>query len=518
MVPTLSFSGSPGTSVLTILALMRTDIASSRRVRTASFALMLGMLLAALEQTVVATALPTIAGDLHDTRNFPWIVTAYLLALSVTMPLYGKLGDLYGRKSGYLAAILLFVIGSILCGLVQNIEQLIASRAVQGLGGGGLIVGAQAIITDLVSPRNLARYQAYMGAVFGVASVVGPVAGGLITEHASWRWLFLINLPLGAVALVVSAIAIPRTRPGERGRIDWSGVLLLGAALACLTLVASWGGSQHPWDSFMVLSLAGGVVVLVLVFLAVERQMLEPVVPLRLFRVGTFSISLGISVIEGFAMFGAVTFLPLFLQLGSGASVTASGLLLVPMIAGLLVASRIAAQIIARTGHYRWSARVGTALIAISFWLLSTMDGATSRLTSSGYLVLLGVGLGLTMPVVVVATQSSVPRRDVGTATAALTLGRSIGGSFGVSVFGAIFSATLNNGIAERLPANSDVATLAPSAVDSLPPMLLDELRAATGAGLVDVLHVALPFLVVAFLLTLMMRSVPLRDTIRDTP
>ncbi|WP_422935793.1 MDR family MFS transporter [Sinomonas sp. P47F7] len=489
-----------------------------RQVLTAMSGLMLGMLLAAMDQTIVATALPTIVGELNGLQELSWVVTAYFLASSVVMPLYGKLGDLYGRKPLFLIAIVVFLIGSVAAGLSQSMAQLIAFRALQGVGGGGLMVGAQATIADIVTPRERGRYQGYMGAVFGLASVAGPLIGGYLTDYVSWRWIFYINLPIGAVALAVvsKVLRVPR-REGER-RIDFLGAVLLGGALTCIVLLTTWGGTTVAWNSPTIYALGAAGVVLLVGFVFAERAAAVPIIPLRLFRLPAFDVAAAVSFIVGFAMFGGIAFLPLFLQIVSGASATNSGLLLVPMMAGLIVAAGVSGQIISRTGHYKWSPIVGALVVGTAFYLLSTMGVATDRLTSGLYMVILGLGIGLTMQVMVVIAQNAAAIPDVGTATSTVTLGRLVGGSLGVSIFGSIFTSRLTDQLAQHLPA---VAASRLPSTDSITPALISRLPAALRQGfelafsnaLTGMFVYAIPIIALAFVLVLTLREVPLRGS-----
>jgi EmrB/QacA subfamily drug resistance transporter len=326
--------------------------------------LILGMLLAALDQTIVATALPTIVGELGGLEHLSWVVTAYLLAATVSTPLYGKLGDLYGRKRIFQLAIVVFLVGSVLAGMSRSMAELIGFRALQGLGGGGLMVIAQAIIADVVTPRERGRYQGYFGAVFGGAMVAGPLAGGFFTDHFTWRWVFYINLPLGLAALAVTSVALRGRSATVRHQVDYLGASLLAGAVTCLVLLATWGGSQYPWSSPLIIGLGVAAVALLAVFVPVERRAAEPVVPLELFRNPTFGVASAVSLIIGFAMFGVISFLPLFLQLVGGASATNSGLLLLPLMLGLLSASMASGQVITRTGRYKAFPVLGTAVAA----------------------------------------------------------------------------------------------------------------------------------------------------------
>lgn len=482
--------------------------------------LMLGMLLAALDQTIVATALPTIVGELGGLDHLAWVVTAYMLATTVSTPLYGKLGDLLGRKRVFQVAIVIFLVGSVLCGLAQTMGQLIAFRAVQGIGGGGLMVLAQAIIADIVSPRERGRYQGYFGAVFGASSVAGPLIGGFFTDHLTWRWVFLINIPLGILALVVTAAVLPEGIRRTTVKIDYLGSVLIMGGITCLVLLTTWGGTEYAWSSPTTIGLGLASLVLIGAFVAVERRAEEPILPLRLFSDRVFSVSSAVSFIIGLAMFGAISFLPLFLQIVGGASATDSGLLMTPLMAGMLVTSIIAGRAVSRTGRYKVFPVAGTATAAVGLFLLSTMGTSTTYLQSSAYMVVLGIGLGLTMQILVLSVQNSVPVRDLGVATSAVNFFRSMGGSIGVAVFGAILSSRLAVEMASRLPADAPPellgSSVTPEAVRQLEPALQASFLDGFSAAISAVFLYAAPVLLVGFALTWMMKEIPLRTSVHD--
>ncbi|MDA8309904.1 MAG: MDR family MFS transporter [Actinomycetota bacterium] len=486
------------------------------RVRLIIGALLLGMLLAALDQTIVATALPTIVGDLGGASHIAWIVTAYLLTATVSTPLWGKLGDLYGRKSFFQASIAIFLVGSALSGLSHTLGMLVAFRALQGLGAGGLMVGAQAIIGDVVSPRERGRYQGLFGAVFALATVIGPLLGGFLTQHASWRWVFYINVPLGAVALVVTAMVLPsHLRGARKPMIDYAGTLLLSAAATALVLVASLGGTTYAWSSAPILVLGVAGVVLIGVWALVERKVREPVLPLHLFANRVFSATSAIGFVVGFGLFGAVTFLPVFLQVAKGASPTFAGLQLVPLMAGMLTTSIISGFLITRMGRYKVWPVVGSAVMTLGMYLLSTVTATTSDGLMYLFMVVLGLGLGGVMQVLVIAVQNAVPHEELGVATAGATFFRSIGGSFGAAIFGAIFA----NLIGGRLSAALHGYTVPKGLGASVDPALLHHLPAGVHAAVASayastvgtVFLVAVPVMALAFVLTWFLPEIRLR-------
>ena len=408
-------------------------------------ALLVVMLLASLDQTIVSTALPTIVGDLGGLEHIAWVVTAYLLAITVVTPLYGKLGDLYGRKLVLQVALTVFLIGSALCGMAQGMSELIVFRAIQGLGGGGLMVSAQAAIGDVVPPRQRGRYTGLFGAVFGVSSVAGPLIGGFFTTHLSWRWIFYINLPLGAVALAALAVALPSVSERVSHAIDYLGAALLAVGLSAIVLATTLGGTTYAWDSAQIIALIVVGIAGVAAFLWAESRAAEPILPLRLFGNRVFAVTSAIGFVIGFALFGALTYLPLFQQVVRGYSPTESGLQLVPVMAGVLIGSIGSGQVITATGRYKAFPIAGTAIAAVGMLLLARLDRGSSVWYSGVSMLIMGLGLGLVMQVLVLAVQNAVDYSELGVATSGATLFRSMGGSLGTAALGAVFTARVGD-------------------------------------------------------------------------
>ncbi|MFJ6144319.1 DHA2 family efflux MFS transporter permease subunit [Streptomyces anulatus] len=494
---------------------------SHRNVLVAIGALLLGMLLAALDQTIVSTALPTIVSELGGLDHLSWVVTAYLLAATAATPLWGKLGDQYGRKRLFQTAIVIFLIGSALCGVAQNMPQLIGFRALQGLGGGGLMVLSMAIVGDLVTPRERGKYQGLFGAVFGVTSVLGPLLGGFFTEHLSWRWVFYINLPIGVVALVVIAAVLHIPVRREKHTIDYLGTFLIASVATALVLVASLGGTTWAWSSPQIIGLAVLAVVLLVVFIAVERRAVEPVLPLKLFRIRTFSLVAVISFVIGFAMFGAMTYLPTFLQVVHDITPTMSGVHMLPMVIGLLITSTGSGQIVSRTGRWKVFPILGTAITAVGLLLLHQLDENSSTWLMSAFFFVFGAGLGLVMQVLVLVAQNSVSYQDLGVATSGVTFFRSIGSAFGVAIFGTIFANRLTGQLTDALagqslPTGVDAGRLAadPRAIGQLPADLRPSVLGAYSTSITDVFLYAVPVVLLAFVLAWFLREDRLRGSV----
>ena len=488
-----------------------------RRILVILMALMLGMFLAALDQTIVATALPTIAADLHGLNHLSWVVTAYLITSTISLPLWGKFGDLWGRKGFFQLSVVIFLAGSALSGLSQNMFELIVFRSIQGLGAGGLMVGSQAIIGDVIPPRQRGRYMGYFGAVFGLSSVLGPLAGGWLTQHASWRWIFYINVPIGAIALVVIAAVLHVPAHRLSHKIDWWGTSLLSAGVVGLILLTTWGGSQYAWRSATIIGLGVASLVLLAVFVFVETRATEPIVPMGLFRNRTFSAASAVGFVIGFTMFGSIVYLPLYLQVVHGSSPTRSGLELLPMVTGMLITFIISGRLVSRTGRYKIFPIVGTAIVAIGMIALSHLGPTSSFPTAALYMFIIGFGMGLVMQVLVVAVQNSVPHEQLGTATATATFFRSIGGAFGVALFGSVFNSQLLSQLRAHATAK-EMAMLGggsisanPVQINNLPPAAHLVVIDAFSSALQRVFLVAAPIAVLAFALTWLMKEIPLR-------
>ena len=487
---------------------------NARRVRLIFGALLLVLLLASLDQTIVSTALPTIVGELGGISKLSWVVTAYLLASTVVGPLYGKLGDLYGRKGLLQGAIVVFLVGSALCGLSQNMTELIVFRALQGLGGGGLIVLTVAVVGDIIPPRDRGRYQGFFGAVFGLSTVVGPLLGGFFVDNLSWRWIFYVNLPIGLIALAVISVAFESRTDKTEHSIDFLGAALLGGGLSAIVLYTSLGGTTYPWSSPPMLALVAAGVVLLVAFVFAELHAAEPILPLELFRNRVFRVSGAVAFIVGLALFGAVTFVPLYLQNVKGHSPTVSGLLLTPMMAGILVTSIGSGQLISRFGRYKPFPIAGTAIMAVGLFLLSRLHVGTPTLVGAAYLLVLGLGLGLVLQVLVLVAQNAVDYEYLGVASSGATLFRQIGGSIGVALFGAIFANRLAHELAATVPSGVQLPSMpSPAALRDLPPALHAVYATAITEALHPVFLAAAGIAAVGFVLAWFLPEVPLKAT-----
>ncbi len=479
---------------------------------------MVGMLLAALDQTIVSTALPTIVGELGGLEHLSWVATAYLLTSTASTPLYGKISDIYGRKPVFLAAITIFLVGSALCGLSQNMAQLIGFRAVQGIGAGGLMALVFAIIGDIVPPRERGRYQGLLGAVWGVSSVAGPLLGGLFTEQLNWRWVFYVNLPVGAIALVVVAgvLNIPHTRRDHS--IDFLGAALLVGATTSLLLYLSWAGPEQGWFAGVSSALLAAAVVLAALFLWRETTASEPILPLSLFRNSVVSVATAIGFVVGFAMFGAIVFIPIYLQVVGGVSPTESGLRMLPLMLGILVTSIVSGKLLSTMGRYKAFPVVGTAVMALGMFLLSRLTADSSGWASGVSMLVVGLGLGFVMQVLIIVVQNAVDFRVMGVATSTATFFRAMGGTIGIAVSGALLSSRLEANLRELLPAGAaaripaDQLTGSPEAIRALPAQVEGPVIEAFVDSLQVVFLASVPVALAAFALSWFLKELPLRS------
>lgn len=486
----------------------------SRRRNAVFIAVLLGMLLAALDQTIVATALPTVVADLGGAGHQSWVVTSYLLASTIVTAIVGKLGDLFGRKTVFGAAVLFFLAGSVLCGIATSMTMLVASRALQGIGGGAIMVTAMALIGEVIPLRDRGRYQGALGAVFGVTTVIGPLLGGFFTDHLTWRWAFWINVPVAVVVLAVAAVAIPPLTKSGKAVIDYAGIVFVGLGASGLTLATSWGGSTYPWSSPTIIGLFAASFAALAIFVWVELHAAEPILPIRLFASPVFTVCCILGFIVGFAMLGALTFLPTFMQFVNGVSATTSGLRTLPMVAGMLITSIGSGQIVGRTGRYRIFPIAGTATMAVAFLLLSGMDAATPTWQQSLYLFILGTGIGLCMQVLVLVVQNTSSFADLGVATSGVTFFRTIGSSFGAAIFGSLFANFLAGRIGPALAASGAPprAAESPQALHMLSPRMAAPIIDAYADSLGRVFLCAVPVAVVGFVVSLFLKEVQLRE------
>lgn len=492
-------------------------VPSPREILVTMSGLIIAVLLAMLDNMIVAPALPTIVGDLGGLSHLAWVTTGYILASTVSTPIWGKLGDLYGRRGVFLASIVVFLIGSAVCGLSQNMAELIGFRAVQGLGAGGLMVGAMAILGELVPPRERGKYQGVMMAVMPLALIGGPLIGGFITDHLTWRWAFYVNLPLGAIAIVVVWFTLRLPRAEGKAVIDWTGAALLTVWITTLVLITSWGGAQYAWASWQIGALAAVTVAAFAAFLVVERRVAEPVMPLKPFGNANFALAGALSFVSGFAMFGGVTFLPQFQQFVQGASATNSGLLLMPMMIAAIVVSMAAGVAVTKTGRYRALPIAGTALMAIGLGLFATMDLGTTTTVTALYMIVLGAGMGCLMQITMLIAQNSVPMRDIGAATGAATFLRNMGGSLGVSLLGALYTSRLTDSLASHgARAAGGIGSgdqMTPGALRRLPEATRHIFQQAVVDGVASLFTVAAAVAAIGFVAAWFIRHVPLRSS-----
>ena len=494
----------------------QTEVTPTGSMRLVLVSVGLLLLLASLDQSIVATALPTIVADLGGLEHLSWVVTAYILTSTIVAPLYGKLGDLYGRRNTIFVSVALFLAGSALCGMATSMTYLIVARAIQGLGGGGLFVLALSVVGDVVPPRERGKVQGVFAAVFSVSSVLGPLAGGWLSENANWHWIFFINIPLGLIALVGFAASFKPRGIRTSHRIDWWGAVMLTLALGALTLVTSLGGRSFGWTSPMALSLAALTVVAAVAFVMIENRAKEPILPMWLFRMNTFWVTSILGFVVGAAMFGAITFVPIYLQIAKGATPTGSGLQLIPLTVGILTASTLAGQYMGRTGHYRWLPVIGMTLLTAGMLLGAQFGRETSFVVFSVTLVLIGLGMGCIFPVVTTAVQNAVPRETMGTATAAGIMVRQTGGALGVAAFGALFSSRLMVGLGDAAASLNGGAALGPQTLARLSP----DQQALVADAVVNAMHpifwIAAGMAAVGLVFAFLLEEVPL--TSRKVP
>ncbi|GGV54740.1 MFS transporter [Streptomyces longisporoflavus] len=487
-----------------------------RSVRVVMMALMVTILLAMLDNMIVSPAMPTIVGDLGGMEHLSWVVTAYMLATAASTPIWGKLGDMYGRKGVFLTSIVIFLLGSVLSGMAQDMGQLIGFRAVQGLGAGGLMVGVMAIIGELVTPRERGKYMGMMTGVMAVAMIGGPLVGGTITDHLGWRWAFYINLPLGAVALAMVTAVLHLPKKKAEGRIDYLGAALLTVGISSLVLVTTWGGTEYAWTSTVIMELIAIGVVALIGFVIVQKKAAEPILPLHIFRSLNFTLMSVIGFLTGFVMFGAMLFLPLYQQAVQGASATNSGLLLLPMLLSMMVVSFFSGRFTTSTGKYKIFPIAGTVLMVLGLFLLAQMDTDTSRFTSGLYMAVLGAGMGCLMQITMLVAQNSVEMKDMGVASSSATLFRTLGSSFGVAIMGALFNSRVEDTMASRAgelggKVTEQSAQLDADSLARLAAPVRDAYQHAVSAGTHSAFLLGAVIGVAALVAALFVKEVPLR-------
>lgn len=478
---------------------------------------MLAMLLAALDQTIVSTALPKIAVDLNGLNKLSWVATSYLLASAVVTPIYGKLGDMYGRKKIFISSIVIFLIGSVLCGLSQNMNELIAFRAIQGLGGGGLMALVLAIVAEVVPPRQRGRYQGYFGGVFAISSIAGPLLGGLFTDHLSWHWIFFINLPLGLLALSVVSNKLHLPVRKSPHKIDYTGAALLSVAVVSLLLVSVWAGVEYAWSSVEIIGLMISSAVFTILFILRERVAAEPIIPLGLFKNDIFITSVLLSVLSGVAMFASILYIPQYQQIVRGNTPTESGLLMLPLVFGLLGSLLTTGRLITKYGKYRKFPIIGTLVLAFGLWLFSHIQLDTSHFVISIWMVVIGAGLGMFMQVATLAVQNSTHISQLGSATSTVTFFRNIGSSLGGAIFGSILIARLSYHISDKFPDVGNISkNAASSGLSNIPDQFKHDVLLAYTASFRDMFMMAIPFAAAAFIVALFLRETPLRESTRE--
>jgi EmrB/QacA subfamily drug resistance transporter len=482
-------------------------------------ALMLVMLLSALDQTIVSTALPRIASELNGLNKLSWVATAYLLTSAITTPIYGKLSDLMGRKKIFQTAIIIFLFGSVLCGISQSMTELVFARGLQGIGAGGLMALVMAIVGDIIPPRQRGKYMGYFFGVFGISSVIGPLLGGFLTDSLSWRWVFFVNIPLGIVAFLAVAAKLHLPVIKREHSIDYLGAGILTASTVSLLLATVWGGNQYAWGSKQILGLIASGVILAILFVFHELRAKEPIIPMRLFKNDIFSVSVILSLLSGIAMFASILYIPVYQQLVRGYSPTKSGLLMLPLVLGMLIASITSGRLTSKLGKYKIFPIIGTLVLSLGLWLFSHLTLTTSEVTISVWMFIIGAGLGLFMQIMTLAIQNSVARSELGTATASATFFRSVGASFGGALFGTVLTNRLAHHLTEALPAGTGAATASQVTkiqsggnIHALPPNVAHGVLQAFTLSFQDMFMLAIPFALAAFVAALFLRETPLKS------